>query len=96
VSAWVAAEDFLGRRAHTGHDEADRAMTPRPLPDSPFNALRIPMVVTAFSVDDRVSHDTYGIGTVVTVESDQAMTIDFGDRQVRVVTPFRKVTRLSP
>jgi hypothetical protein len=71
-------------------------MTPRPLPDSPFNALRVPAVVTVYAVDDRVSHDTFGIGTVVTVESDQALTIDFGDRQVRVVTPFRKVTRLSP
>jgi hypothetical protein len=70
-------------------------MSPRPLPDSPFNALRVPAAVTSYAVDDRVSHDTHGIGTVVTVEADQAMTIDFGAHQVRVVTPFRKVTKLS-
>lgn len=71
-------------------------MSPRPLPHSPFNASRVPAEVTAYSVDDRVSHDTHGIGTVVTVETDQAMTIDFGSHRLRVVTPFRKVTRLTP
>jgi transcription elongation factor GreA-like protein len=70
-------------------------MSPRPLPDSPFNALRVPAVIATYSVGDRVSHDAYGIGTVVTVEADQAITLDFGDRQVRVVSPFRKVAKLS-
>jgi hypothetical protein len=92
----MADGEGVDGQAHTGDDEIDRAVTPRPLPDSPFNALRVPAVVAVYAVDDRVSHDTFGIGTVVTVETDQAVTIDFGDQQVRVVTPFRKVTRLSP
>ena len=34
------------------------------------------------------------IGRVIGVEDDAALVIDFGSRQVRIMTPFAKLTRL--
>jgi len=45
-------------------------------------------------VDDRVSHDTYGLGRVVGVESGIAVLVDFGPRKLRITTPCAKLTRL--
>jgi len=50
-------------------------------------------VVEVYSVDDRVIHDRYGLGRVVAVET-AAVTVDFGDRSVRLVSPFPKMEKL--
>lgn len=46
-----------------------------------------------FEVDDRVSHDTHGLGRVVAVDP-VCVTVDFGDRNVRVAPPFAKMSKL--
>jgi hypothetical protein len=61
-------------------------------PSSPFQQQPEP-VIEQYVVDDRVSHDSYGLGRVVGVDAGGA-TVDFGSRTVRIATPFRKMTKL--
>ena len=68
------------------------AGTRRHLANSPFKP-QPERVVEEFAVDDRVSHDAYGLGRVVSVES-AAVTVDFGSQTVRIVSPFNKMTKL--
>jgi hypothetical protein len=74
-------------------------MTPRPatsrrsLPGSPFNNQQPVEEVEQFDVHDRVTHDKHGLGRVVAVEA-ESVTVDFGSCQVRIGTPFRKLTKL--
>ena len=66
---------------------------PRPHhPSSPFQRRPEP-VIEQYAVDDRVSHDSYGFGRVVSVDAGGA-TVDFSDKIVRIATPFRKMTKL--
>ena len=73
-------------------------MTTRPaphrrhLPTSPFKPEPEPVIET-FEVDNRVSHDSYGVGRVIVTESG-AVTVDFGSKTVRIVSPFRKLEHL--
>lgn len=69
-------------------------MSPRQLPGSPFNANRIPVPVAEYLVDDRVSHDSHGLGTVINVEPGIAVTVDFGSHRRRIVSPFTKLSKL--
>jgi hypothetical protein len=49
--------------------------------------------VEDFALDDRVSHDTFGLGRVVAVDPG-GVTVDFNLQTVRIATPFRKMTKL--
>ena len=73
--------------------ETARAATRRYLPTSPFNAPP-PPPAEQFAVQDQVTHDKYGLGRVVGVEDGAALIIDFGSRQVRILTPCAKLTKL--
>ena len=44
-------------------------------------------------MDDRVSHDMYGLGKVVKVDS-HAVTVDFGAQAYRITPPFAKLHHL--
>lgn len=61
-------------------------------PSSPFQAQPEP-VIEEFALHDRVTHDQYGLGRVVGREDD-AVTVQFGDRTVRLPSPFAKLTKL--
>lgn len=65
----------------------------RILPGSPFNDIRPTQPIEQYAVQDRVTHDTYGLGRVVNAEED-AVTVDFGSHELRVVSPFHKLTKL--
>jgi hypothetical protein len=72
-----------------------RAAARRYLPASPFNVLATPAPpIEQFAVSDRVSHDTYGLGTVITVENDVAILVDFGTLRARIVAPYAKLVKL--
>ena len=72
-----------------------RAASRRPLPGSPFNALPEEPPAEQFAVRDQVSHDRYGLGRVIMVEDDDdAVVVDFGSCQVRIVWPFAKMAKL--
>jgi hypothetical protein len=71
------------------------AVTRRPLPTSPFN--KTPAVVEpveTYAVDDMVTHDRYGLGTVVATEGDFAVVVNFGVDVRRIALPNAKLTRL--
>jgi hypothetical protein len=61
-------------------------------PSSPFQAHPEP-VVELYVVNDRVCHDSYGLGRVVGIDAGGA-TVDFSSRTVRIATPFRKLMKL--
>ena len=69
-----------------------RAALRRHLPSSPFNNQVAP-TIEKFGVEDRVTHDTYGLGRVVNRE-DEAVTVDFGSHRVRITSPFPKLAKL--
>jgi hypothetical protein len=64
----------------------------RHLASSPFQPDPEPIIET-YAVDDRVSHDTYGLGRVVSAEGG-AVTVQFGSETVRIVSPFSKMEKL--
>jgi hypothetical protein len=41
-----------------------------------------------------VTHDKYGLGRVISVETDVAVVVDFAPRRVRITTPFTRMTKL--
>lgn len=64
----------------------------RHLSSSPFQPAPEP-VIQRFEPGDRVSHDSYGMGRVVSTEP-AAVTVDFGTQTVRITSPFRKLALL--
>jgi hypothetical protein len=74
-------------------------MSPRPassrrhLPSSPFNNLRAAEEVERFAVDEHVHHDKFGLGRVLLVE-EETVTVVFGSQQVRIASPYHKLTKL--
>jgi len=66
---------------------------PRSPSSSPFQE-RVAPPVEVFALDDRVTHDRYGLGSIVGVERDIAVLVDFSSEQVRIVSPFPKLTKL--
>ena len=67
-----------------------RARTARRLATSPFAAGPAAPEKT-FAVQDRVTHDRYGLGRVVSVEPDVAVIVEFGSQRRRVVAPYAKL-----
>jgi hypothetical protein len=66
----------------------------RHLASSPFQPPEAAIVAT-FEPEERVTHDKYGLGRVVSVEGDQAVVVDFGNNlQVRLMRPFAKLNKL--
>ena len=49
--------------------------------------------VEAYVVDDRVSHDSYGLGRVVGLGAGGAQ-VDFMGKTLWITTPFSKMTKL--
>ena len=72
-----------------------RAAPRRHLPGSPFNVPEsAEPPVESYAVDDQVTHDKYGLGTVTYVEDGVALLIDFVSHKQRIKMPCRKLTKL--
>lgn len=72
-----------------------RATTRRPLPGSPFNVPPVAApIVEQFALNDRVTHDAYGLGRVIGVEGEIAVLVDFGPRTERITAPYDKLFKL--
>ena len=65
---------------------------PKHLRSSPFAAAP-EAVVKTFETGERVSHDLYGLGTVLSIDS-HAVTVDFGSQTLRITPPFAKLHHL--
>lgn len=72
----------------------NRAVVRRPLPGSPFNVPVAAAPVECYAVNDMVTHDKYGLGTVTGVEEGVAVRVDFGSHERRLSTPCAKLTKL--
>jgi hypothetical protein len=70
-----------------------RAVTRRHLPSSPFN-VPVARPVEQYAVHDRVTHDRYGLGSVVGIEPETAVLVDFGVQRVRITAPYTKLSKL--
>ncbi len=64
----------------------------RRLASSPFRVDPEPTIET-YAVGDLVSHDSYGMGRVVHVETG-AVTVDFRPKIVRIKSPYPKMAKL--
>lgn len=64
----------------------------RHLASSPFKP-RIEPEIECFELDDRVSHQSHGLGRVVGKES-AAVTVNFGTHTLRIPSPFPKLEKL--
>jgi hypothetical protein len=71
-----------------------RAASRRFLPGSPFNTVTEEPVIEQFNLCDRVNHDKYGLGRVIRVEDDEAVVVDFGSCNVRILSPFTRMAKL--
>lgn len=80
------------RRGHTRRVTTSSRPQRRPLGTSPFAPAAEPPI-EHFEVDDRVSHQAHGLGRVVGTES-AAVTVNFGTRTLRIVSPFHKLEKL--
>ncbi|MDX3382906.1 hypothetical protein PV682_15720 [Streptomyces niveiscabiei] len=65
----------------------------RHLPTSPFKAPGTP-APKHFAEGDQVTHDVYGLGRVISVEDRIAVLVDFGSTQMRILSPYAKMTKL--
>ncbi|WP_336204344.1 hypothetical protein [Nonomuraea sp. LPB2021202275-12-8] len=45
-------------------------------------------------MQDKVSHDKYGLGLVIGVEEDIAVLVDFGTETHRIIAPYPKLFKL--
>jgi hypothetical protein len=74
-----------------------RGRSRRPLPGSPFNAAETvapPPETERYSVNDKVTHDKYGLGTVIGVQEGVGVLVDFGSHKQGLKTPCAKLTKL--
>ncbi|NUP35762.1 MAG: hypothetical protein HOY76_01745 [Streptomyces sp.] len=69
------------------------AASKRHLPTSPFKAPVAP-APKHFAMGDQVTHDVYGLGRVIGVEDGIAALVDFGSAQMRILSPYAKMTKL--
>ncbi len=65
----------------------------RHLPTSPFRAPVAP-APKHFAMGDQVTHDIYGLGRVIGIEEGTAALVDFGSAQMRILSPYAKMTKL--
>jgi hypothetical protein len=70
-----------------------RASNRRYLPSSPFKPPPEEPPAEQYELDDLVTHDKYGLGRVILVESG-AVVVDFATKKMRITAPFARMTKL--
>jgi hypothetical protein len=72
-----------------------RPIPRRPLPGSPFSVPE-PAAPPAeiYAVSDQVTHDKYGLGTIIGVEEGFSVLVDFRSHKQRLSTPCAKLRKL--
>jgi hypothetical protein len=70
-----------------------RASNRRYLPSSPFKPPPEKPPAEQYELDDLVTHDKYGLGRVILVDSG-AVVVDFATKKMRIAAPFARMTKL--
>lgn len=65
----------------------------RYLPTSPFKPPPESHPAEQYELDDLVTHDKYGLGRVILVESG-AVVVDFTAKKIRITAPFARMIKL--
>lgn len=68
------------------------ASSRRHLASSPFQPDPEP-TIEQYALNDRVSHDSYGMGRVIGLE-EAAVTVDFRTQTVRIPSPYPTMAKL--
>jgi hypothetical protein len=72
-----------------------RAVPQRHPPGSPFSTPEIPAPpAETYAAHDQVTHDKYGLGTILSVEEGIGLIVDFGSHKQRIKMPCSKLTKL--
>jgi len=66
----------------------------RYLPGSPFNAPVAEEPADSYELRDLVSHDKYGLGSVLDVEDQDAVIVDFRTHRRRITLPCASLIKL--
>ena len=66
----------------------------RYLPGSPFNAPVAEEPAESFEPRDLVSHDKYGLGSVLDVDGQDAVVVDFRTHRRRIELPCAMLVKL--
>jgi len=66
----------------------------RYLSGSPFNAPVAEEPAESYELRDLVSHDKYGLGSVLEVEGQGAVVVDFGTHRRRITLPCALLVKL--
>ncbi|SNT24500.1 hypothetical protein SAMN05443665_1020111 [Actinomadura meyerae] len=66
----------------------------RHLPTSPFKPPPAAPPAKVFAPEDRVTHDKYGLGTILEVHDGRSVLVDFGTQKVKILAPFAKLFKL--
>ncbi len=66
----------------------------RYLPGSPFNVPVVEEPAETYERRDLVTHDKYGLGSVLDVEGQTAVFVDFRSHRVRIELPCAKLFKL--
>jgi hypothetical protein len=88
----VARADAAGRILEAM--KQTRAASRRPFPGSPFNLPETQEPAEHYAVNDLVTHDKYGLGTVTGADDADTILVDFGLQKVRIALPCAKLFRL--
>ncbi|MGQ0846901.1 MAG: hypothetical protein ACT4QF_22510 [Sporichthyaceae bacterium] len=72
-----------------------KTYVPKHPPLSPFNKPEpVAPPPAVYHENDRVTHDRYGLGTVIRVVESFEVTVDFGAQTVRLALPSSKLCHL--
>jgi hypothetical protein len=66
----------------------------RYLPGSPFNVPVTAEPDESYEPRDLVNHDKYGVGTVLEVQDQAAVVVDFGTHRRRITLPCATLVKL--
>jgi hypothetical protein len=66
----------------------------RYLPGSPFNVAVTEEPAESYEPRDLVSHDKHGLGSVLDIEGQDAVVVDFGTHRRRIRLPCAKLVKL--
>jgi hypothetical protein len=66
----------------------------RYLPGSPFKPPVTGEPAESYEARDLVSHDKYGLGSVLDVQGEVALVVDFGTHRRRITLPCARLVKL--
>jgi len=99
-STWSSGRSGPSRSGGTGTSSGGGQSKPfapqrKAEPKGGFGGINVQKNIPSLEIGDRVTHDSYGLGTVVDVEANAVVKIDFGSNGTkRIALKYTAVTKL--